>query len=75
MKYQIRYNHRSPETASSLESAKRTVRREARVSRLSYYSGTDAIYCWKSAADQAADADGSRAFATIESAAQRALHG
>ena len=73
--YTIRYNHRSPESATSLEAAKRTVRLEAGVSRLSLFSGTDALYCWKSAEDQAADADGSRAFATIESDAQRAQHG
>ena len=72
--YTLRYNHRSPEFAASLEAAKRMVRREAGVPRLSLYPATDAVYCWKSAADQAADSDGSRAYATIESDAQRAQH-
>ena len=75
MKYLIRYQHTSPESADSLAQAKRMVRREARVSRLSYYEATGALYCWRNKADQRADADGSRAFATIESDAQRAQHG
>ena len=75
MKYLIRYQHTSPESADSLAQAKRMVRREARVSRLSYYGATDALYCWRNRAEQEADTDGSRAFATIESATQRAQHG
>ena len=70
----IRYNHRSPETAASMRAALRLVRREAGVTRLARYEGTDALYLWRTAADRAADCDGSRAFATIESPAQRAMH-
>ena len=73
--YRIRYQHTSSATATSRKAALQAVRSELRVSRLSLYSATDGLYCWRSRADQIADGDGSRAAAVIESPAQRALHG
>lgn len=64
-KYQIRYNHTSSVTADSKAAALRTVRREAGVSRLALADVPDGLYCYRTAADKAADDTGARAFAVI----------
>ena len=73
--YRIRYQHTSSATATSREAALRAVRAELRFRRLSLYSATDGLYCWRSRADQLSDCDGSRAAAVIESPAQQESHG
>jgi len=64
-RYEVRYNHRSTETASSKEQALLMVRTEARVAKLALADATDGLYCYRSAADKAADDTGARAFAVI----------
>lgn len=75
MQYTIRYNHTSSTRATSLRDALRIVRAEAGVNRLRHYSGSDGLYLWRTTEDMHRDSDGSRAYAVIESPAQRALHG
>lgn len=41
------------------------VRTEARVAKLALADATDGLYCYRSAADKAADDTGARAFAVI----------
>lgn len=73
--YVIRYNHTSSMRATSLRAALRLVRLEAGVTHLRHYSATDGLYLWRITEDMHRDSDGSRAYAVIESPAQRALHG
>jgi hypothetical protein len=75
MKYQISYNHTSPEFASSYRESRRAVRREAKIRcmigmkvRLRSVKCDDGEYLYLSTADLRRDGDGSRAFAIISEA-------
>ena len=71
--YSIRYNHTSPDTATSKAQALHKVRNEANFllrmwggcPRLYREECEDGLYLYTSAKDKATDPDGSRAFAVI----------
>ena len=63
--YEIRYNHRSTQTATSKEAALRMARKEANTARFVHVQCDDGLYLYRSAEDKERDADGSRAYAVI----------
>ena len=65
MTYEIRYNHRSTQTASSKDAALSMARKEANTSRLVHVQCDDGLYLYRSAEDRDRDTDGSRAYAVI----------
>ena len=65
MTYEIRYNHRSTQTATSKDAALRMARKEANASRLVHVPCDDGLYLYRSTEDRDRDTDGSRAYAVI----------
>ena len=65
MKYKIRYQHTSDQTAQTKELAIRAVKLEARVNRLYCAETPDGIYCYTSQKDKNNVDTGGRAFAVI----------
>ena len=61
MKYVIRYDHRSSESAPSLRAALRLVRWEIGTRRLALANCADGIYCWRSRAEMLRDTSGGAA--------------